>query len=187
MRTLKVPAFRLRFPLSEVECWADRYEYEDDNPAIRIGQQARERGWYTRDDLRKVAAWKTSRSKPRVALNSEEAVRDATRLALVTTDERLRIGTPTLLQGVLMPTSSVLLHLGHRDPYPILDVRALWSLGVDKPPLYYAFEYWWAYVETCRALTSEANVPMRTLDRALWQYSNEMQSHPGQPDPCAQS
>ena len=96
-------------------------------------------------------------------------------MALTTSDERLRIGVLTLLQGVEMPTASVLLHLGHRDPYPILDVRAIWSLGVDKQPSYYSFESWWAYTEKCRALADEAGVSMRVLDRALWQFSSEMQ------------
>jgi hypothetical protein len=81
----------------------------------------------------------------------------------------------TQLQGVLIPVASVLLHLAHRDPYPILDVRALWSLGVDEQPSYYSFELWWAYTETCRALASQAGVDMRTLDRALWQYSRDRQ------------
>lgn len=175
MKTPAVPTFRLRFPLSQVERWAKAYQYGDDSEVIRIGQRAGERGWYTRSELRTVAGWKTARSKPRVALNSEDAVIDATRLALSTSDERLRIGTPMLLQGVLMPTASVLLHLGHKDRYPILDVRALWSLGVDKPPPYYAFEFWSAYVEMCRSLADEAGVPMRTFDRALWQYSDSNQ------------
>ena len=175
MRTPKVPQFRLRFPLTEIVLWSDAYKYADDREVISIGKRAGERGWYTRNELRAVAAWKTDRSKPRVALNSEEAVIDATRLALSSADERLRIGTPMLLQGVLMPTSSVLLHLAHKDPYPIFDVRALWSLGVEKPPPYQPFELWWAYVEMCRRLAIQAQVPMRILDRALWQYSDENQ------------
>ena len=46
-----------------------------------------------------------------------------------------------------MPTASVPLHLAHRDPQPILDFRALWSLGVDKQPSYYSFELWERYVQ----------------------------------------
>ena len=75
-----------------------------------------------------------------------------------------------------MPTASVLLHLAHRDPYPILDVRAIWSLGVEKQPSSYSFEFWWAYTAKCRSLAMEAGIPMRVLDRALWQFSRENQS-----------
>jgi hypothetical protein len=74
-----------------------------------------------------------------------------------------------------MPTASVLLHLA-RQTYPIIDYRALWSLGIDPPPAYYSFEFWWKYTRACRSLADEAGVSMRTLDRALWQYSKELQS-----------
>jgi hypothetical protein len=33
-----------------------------------------------------------------------------------------------------------------------------------------------AYTEACRALAEDAGASMRTLDRAFWQYSSEMQS-----------
>ena len=79
-----------------------------------------------------------------------------------------------LLDGVNWPTASVLLHFGARDPYPILDFRALWSLQVSVPKQY-GFEFWWAYSECCRVLAKKHKVSMRTLDRALWQYSKEKQ------------
>ena len=175
MRAPVVPEFRLRFSLSEVERWAARYEYEDDDAVIAAGAEARQRGWYTRAEFLTVTDWKTSRSKSRVRRNSAAAIKDATRMALATSDERLRIGVLTLLQGVEMPTASVLLHLAHLDPYPILDVRAIWSLGVEQQPSYYPFEFWMAYTVACRALAREAGVDMRALDRALWQYSSQTQ------------
>jgi hypothetical protein len=66
------------------------------------------------------------------------------------------------------------LHFGHTDQYPILDYRALWSLAVDPPPPY-SFSIWWRYVEFCRTLAKKCDVSVRTLDKALWQYSNENQ------------
>lgn len=59
--------------------------------------------------------------------------------------------------------------------YPILDFRALWSLGQTNTPSSYTFDFWWAYVEHARGLADEAGLRMRTLDRALWQYSKERQ------------
>lgn len=168
-----IPAFRLRFEIGAIPTWAARYDYADDTRVVDIGADAQRRGWFTRAEFLEVAEWKTDRSRSRCRLNSEQAVRDATHLALATRDERLRLGVLTLLQGVGMPTASVLLHLAHRDRYPIIELRALWSLGVDVPPSYYSFEYWMAYTAACRRLASEAGVDMRTLDRALWQYSAE--------------
>ena len=72
------------------------------------------------------------------------------------------------------PTASVILHLFHRDPYPILDYRALWSVSLEVPGQY-TFSFWWSYVEFCRSLAASAELDMRTLDRALWQFSKENQ------------
>jgi len=58
---------------------------------------------------------------------------------------------------------------------PAIDYRALWSLGIEKPPAYYSFDFWWAYVEACRSLMRGSGVKPRTLDRALWQYSKARQ------------
>jgi hypothetical protein len=74
------------------------------------------------------------------------------------------------LHGVSWPTASVFLHFAGRDRYPILDYRALWSLGIEKP-IAYTFDFWWHYTLFCRKLADEAYVSMRTLDRALWQFS----------------
>jgi len=80
-----------------------------------------------------------------------------------------------LLQGVEWPTASVLLHFGYRDLYPILDFRALWSLSVEPPKEGYDFEFWSAYTTHCGSLLGRREVDMRTLDRALWQYSSDNQ------------
>ena len=80
-----------------------------------------------------------------------------------------------MLDGVGWPTASVLLHFGHAEPYPILDYRALWSCGVPRPPSQYSFGLWWPYTRFCREITRRYGISMRTLDRALWQYSKERQ------------
>jgi hypothetical protein len=79
-----------------------------------------------------------------------------------------------LLQGVAYPMASVILHFLHEDPYPILDVRALWSVGVDALPRGgHNFELWQAYTAYTRELAQAAGVSMRVLDRALWQHAYE--------------
>ena len=71
--------------------------------------------------------------------------------------------------------ASVILHWCHTDRYPIIDYRALWSLGVKEVLATYSFDFWLTYVAFCRQLADEARVDMRTLDKALWQYSKEKQ------------
>jgi hypothetical protein len=120
-----------------------------------------------------VCAWKTVRSRPKVAANTEDAVVDATGRALAATDEAVRITSLLELEGVGVPTASTLLYFAFPDDYPILDVRALESLGV-KPRSQYPVSFWLGYLAACRQIARDAGVSVRTLDRALWQYSKEL-------------
>jgi hypothetical protein len=100
-------------------------------------------------------------------------VRRQTATALTSAAEKTWITSLIELHGVSWPTASVILHLAHIEPCPILDVRSLWSLQYERS--YYTFAFWWEYLCACRALAVECHVSMRDLDRALWQYSNEKQ------------
>lgn len=171
--------FQLRFEPSKIAQLAEKYSYPDEDKLTNaISPAVRQRGHFTRDEFLTVTYWKSPRNQKRYALNDEGFITAVTRTALSSPHERLRIEVLTLLDGVSWPTASVLLHFGHPDPYPILDFRALWSLGVTVPTDaygFYDFPLWWAYTQFCRGLAVERGVPMRVLDRALWQYSKENQ------------
>jgi len=156
---------------------AKRYSYSQrDSEAEfkRITAQVRENGRLTKDQLLTICQWKASRSAGNVEKNTPAFVECVTQFAFATSDERARIESLTLLDGVGWPTASVILHLFHKDRYPILDYRALWSVGVEVPrPL--SFEFWWQYTLFCRKVADKSRVDMRTLDKALWQYSKENQ------------
>ena len=83
------------------------------------------------------------------------------------------MGTMKWLQGVDVPTASALLFFAFPDAYPIIDERALESLG-QGPPCYYSLKFWTEYLNACRAIAKDIGVPIRTLDKALWQFSKEM-------------
>src|SRR6201992_3257522 len=87
----QVPTFQLQFPPQEIEGLAVRSGYVDDPRRLGLGAAARARGFYTREEFIAVCAWKTARSRPKVAANSEAAVVDATRRALAADDEETRI------------------------------------------------------------------------------------------------
>ena len=89
-------------------------------------------------------------------------------------NERSRIEILTILYGISWPSASVIIHFCHSDPYPIIDYRSLWTVGLEVPNVYH-FELWWCYTESCREIAQRNHVDMRTLDRALWQYSKENQ------------
>jgi hypothetical protein len=172
---MTLPTFHLRFDKAHIPAWAAGYKASDDHQVeFEIAPQVHQRGYFIKAEFQAACCWKTPRSKPRVESNPESFVQEVTRVALSTPDERLRIEVLTLLEGVGWPTASALLHFGHHEPYPILDIRALWSLGVEDE-IDYDFTFWWAYTQFCRRLAQEVNVSMRVLDRALWQYSADNQ------------
>lgn len=173
MKPTRLPtAFRLRFPKADIEKWAGQYDYPGepqliDGPVAR----ARERGYLDYSGFLAIGEWKSPRNRKRHASNAPEFVEEITRLALAPeTSPRLAIEILRLLKGVEWPTASVILHFCHRDPYPILDFRALWSLSADVPSRY-DYPFWREYADFTRNLAHQSGVSMRMLDRALWKFS----------------
>ena len=167
-----MPTFELQFPLDEIDALAARFPGGDDGRLHEVGIAVRGRGYYTREEFIEVCAWKTVRSRPKVSGNSDAAVVRATGLAMSTEDESVRMAALLELDGVGVPTASTLLYCAFPDHYPILDVRALESLGV-KPRSQYPLSFWLGYLDKCRELAQQAGVSLRTLDKALWQHSKE--------------
>lgn len=167
--------FTLRFELKDLGFWAERYNYPGEELMMQdIAPQIQEQRFVMHEQLVKLCNWKSPRIRTRCIANDPAFIKSVTQTAYTTPNEQLRVEVLTLLSGVGWPMASVLLHWGHVDQYPILDFRALWSLGFDTLPRY-NFDFWWAYTQYCRQLAQDANVSMRTLDRALWQYSKEHQ------------
>jgi hypothetical protein len=167
--------FKLRFPVSAIGKWAE--EFSDASGSVIetvIAPAARTQGYLTRGQFLKLAEWKTVRSRPRCERNDARYVEEVTRAALGSKNERFKIQALRLLEGVEWPTASVILHFCDRGRYPILDVRALWSAGLDAAPSY-GFPFWMEYTGFLRGVSTKAGVSMRTLDKALWQYSKAKQ------------
>lgn len=164
--------FELQVPAPEIPALAARFGSADDRSLLAAGRAARARGYYTRREFIEACAWKTPRSRPRVASNSRHLVRSRTGRALAATAESDRITALLELHGVGIPTASTLLYFAFPDDYPILDVRALESLGV-KSRSTYPLSFWLEYLDACRELARRLGVSVRTLDKALWQYSKE--------------
>jgi hypothetical protein len=172
MSGMSQPKFTLQFAPEEISALAARFPVLDESRLLAVNAAVRARGHYTRAEFVEVCAWKTPRSRPRVAANSEAAVIDATGRALAASDEAIRFAALLELDGVGAPTASTLLYVAFPDDYPILDVRALESLGVRSRSTY-PVSFWLAYLEACRTLARENGVSLRTLDKALWQHSKE--------------
>ena len=168
--------FSLHFPENDIEHWAEKNISQ--NYLVfqnEIGPAAQKRGYMTRPEFLKVCEWKSPRTKSRCATNSSDFIKEITQVSFSAKHEQLRIQVLTLLFGVGWPTASVILHFCGSSKYPILDFRALWSLEAEQPTAY-DFPFWLSYTEHCRALAERNDVSMRTIDRALWQYSKENQN-----------
>jgi len=171
-------SFAPLFLEQDLRSWSERYDYATADltrDVIEAGEFMRQNGHLTRDHLIRLCYWKTPRTQPRVKRNSDDFVREVTSASAASDNERFRIEVLTLLQGVSWPTASVILHFGHTDPYPIIDFRALWSLG-EAVPSRYTFDFWWRYVEACRGLAKRSGLTMREVDQALWQFSKDRQT-----------
>ena len=168
--------FKLRFPENDIPRWALEYSYSENDAdfILQVRPAVQERGHLTRPEFLAICRWKTQRSQSRCARNDEKTIRIVTQAALATPDEALKMDLLRLLSGVEWPTASTLLHFCDSRPYPILDFRALWSLGYSKPPRY-TMLFWLEYLEFTRLLSARLAVPIRTIDRALWQYSKTKQ------------
>jgi hypothetical protein len=157
---------------ADIEKFASRYAYDGDDKLASRMSEARSRGFMTREDLEAVARWKWrgGRTQKLARENTDDEVREITQVAFSAQNERLRIGALLALRGVQWPMASVILHFAFPDRYPILDVRAMKSVGGSTS---YSFEKWLAYAELCRQKAQVENVTLRTLDRALWSADKE--------------
>jgi hypothetical protein len=164
--------FVLRFPESHIAKWAAEYAYPGE-PELLAGPvaAARRRGHLLFDEFLQIAEWKSKRPRRYYRQNEPATVKEVTSIALdARTSPRLSVEILTLLSGVDWKTASVILHLCHTEPYPVLDFRTLWSLTCPEPKTFH-HAFWSDYVDFTRALAKRTGHDMRTLDRALWQYS----------------
>ena len=173
---------RLRFCESEIDDWANRYtecqresNREREEQVIGLRDDIRQRGYLTEDELYEVAYWKTKNIFGKADLTLENAdnfIREITTQAFTSTDDWTKLIVLTQLQGIGQPIASAILHLYDKAPYPILDIHALWSVGLAwRRRSLYPRSLWLEYIELCRDLASRNNVSMRHLDRALWKFS----------------
>jgi hypothetical protein len=161
------------FPIKKVQYWASRYDYRnDDVRAFEAGKRIRE-GNYSRSNLEEIVGWKSKRRKALIADNSDEEIRDALTLALSAKEPRSALAVLMGLSGVALPMASAILTAIDQDGYTIADYRAMEALGEPNADYYNLNMYLHDYLPTCRRLAAEAGVSLRTLDMALWAWSEK--------------
>jgi len=120
----------------------------------------------------KLGRWKSQRQIKNYKRNSNSIIKEITKFSFKTKNEEIRIKILMVLHGVSYPVASVILHFAFPDRYPILDFRAVESLDW-KMPKYYSFNFWQKYCRRLRNISKELKLPLRTIDKALWEYSKQ--------------
>lgn len=162
--------FQLQLPPSDIEVLAGRYP-DDDTDALEAGRRIKE-GEYSRKNLERIFCWKANdRGKSRLLGNTDVEIEDALRLAVNAKTERAAIAVLCGLDGVGVPVASAIMTRVKPETFTVIDFRALESLGIKKYSM--GIGLYLAYLRACRELSGQHRVPLRMLDRALWQWSSE--------------
>ena len=156
-----------------------RFKGTDDETIEKEMKEWFERKRYLdRERFIKIGLWKSKRPAKHYENNDDLVVREVTRFSFATPSAEARIKVLSILNGVsyppVSPVASVILHFAFPDQYPILDFRAIWSLGWPQPKKY-DFVFWQKYCEKIRSISQETGERIRTVDKALWEYSKEHQ------------
>ena len=181
-------AYEMHFPFTtqnEIRNWQACY-LKDQSPRRRDQEQAiidlkdkvetrktpeTPQGYLSLSELRQMAKWKDRFVPSKIDKNPPGLIEKITGKAFGLDDDWEKIEKLKEIYGVAASIASVILHLYDQKKYPILDVHALRTIGIDNKKVNYDEPFWQEYVNLCRAKSKCYDVSMRTLDRALWKYS----------------
>jgi len=179
-----VAYFQLQPAEAELQQLADQYwqetsekERELEKAAFEAGEGIRN-GDYSLANLEVIVRWKSERAVQYLIGNSNEKIRRALAIA-ASPDSATETAVKALteLHGVDIPIASAILAAIFPERYTVLDYRALEALGHSRHDVRFYEEY----LAFCKRLaesnmvTPQSNLPaptpLRTLDRALWEWS----------------
>ncbi len=181
-----VAYFQLQPSEAELQELADEYwqrsgdrERELEKAAFEAGEAIR-KGEYTLANLEAIVRWKSECAVQYLITNSNGNIRKA--LAIAATPETSTgeaVKALLELQGIDIPLASAILTAIFPERYSVLDFRALEALGHARHDVHFYEEY----LAFCKRL-AESNIvkpqsnlpgaaPLRTLDRALWEWSRK--------------
>lgn len=181
-----VAYFQLQPAESELQQLAEEYwqksgerDRELEKAAFEAGESIRN-GDYTLANLEAIVRWKSERLVQYLIANSNEKIRRVLAVA-GSPDTSTEAAVKALLElnGVDLPVASAILAAIFPERYTVLDFRVLEALGHARHDVHFYEEY----LAFCKRL-AESNIvkpqdelpaptPLRTLDRALWEWSRK--------------
>ena len=173
---------KMLFPFTnqdEILYWETRYlkaqkkkRQCQEADVMKIKGSVEDKGYLTKCELMEMARWKDRFARSNIKKgNSPECIEAVTRDAFRPGDDWEKLKKLMALKGVGQSRASAILHLYDRERYPIFDPHALYSIRIDKKEVEYDCSFWKEYVKFCQAKAECHGVCMRTLDRALYKFS----------------
>lgn len=179
-----VAYFQLQPVETELQHLAEEYwqktgekEKQLELAAFEAGEAIRN-GDHTLGNLEAIVRWKSERVVHFLIANSSEKIRKALAVAAspeATAGEAARALME--LHGVDLPVASAIMAAIYPERYTVLDYRSLEALGHARHDV----QFYEEYVAFCRRLAESemvkthhevpAMTPLRTLERALWEWS----------------
>ena len=181
--------YEMQFPFTtrrEILYWENRYiedQWENrqrlEQTVIGFKQNVQSRvsretpnGYLLKVELLEMGQWKSRFLPSKMKRNPPRHVERITGKAFSLGNDWEKLIKLEEIYGVGQSVASVILHLYDEGNYPILDHHVLRSIGIREEyvrgPRY---PFWQEYVNLCRIEVDRYDVSMRTLDRALWKYS----------------
>lgn len=176
--------FELQTAESELQSLANEYwqtaddrDKQRERAAFEAGASVRY-GEYTLQNLETIVRWKSERAVLVLISNSEEKIRKALAVAAIPeTPLKDAVAALTALRGIDLPLASAILTAIFPERYTVMDYRDLDTLGQPRHDI----AFYEQYLEFCRQLAGHASLqpqqdlpaptPLRSLERALWQWS----------------
>ena len=172
--------------IDKINHWADRYNKNQtgvqkliEKYLMGLKKTVRERkkprtpsGYLLYHEFYDLYEWKLKRKPKSLKRNSKNEIQEITGEAFRLNNDWEKLDKLTEIHDVGQSVASAILHLCDQKEYPILDQHALRSLAIDEKYIYGPeYPFWQEYVDFCRAEAKRYDVSMRTLDQALWKYS----------------
>jgi hypothetical protein len=154
---------------------------KEENIRLEIGKLNLPLEGITYEILKNIVSWKAARVKGYIKEEDNEFIKEVTRIAFSTQNERLKLEILTLLEGVSIRMASAILMFCYPEEYTVMDVRALDSLVEANQltgKIKVDYDNFKQYNQICHRIAKENGVPLRTLDKALW-HSNYQKSKKG--------
>ena len=136
-------------------------------------------GYLTKSQLIEILKWKSPRPLRFYEVNSETEVREITRLAFATRNDRLKVHILTALKGVNIPAASAILMFYDRKKFPVIDIRVWQQLHkaklvkTNQKGKGFKLAEWEIYLNVIRNIGTKNNLTARQVEKRIFDIDRQ--------------